>query len=220
MLPKVDGIYDIRTVNQLLELGVKRFSFDLRPRSMNFIQHYRVIEIISQVGLRHDITFCFHFADEHPMLIEKFINDLAAETGADDTAWTSGRLELEFSGREDFGLLDTFNVPYRWHLFKGADWARASKAKNLRGLVIPFEYVEDALEHGTLTSLCTNLHTTFRNMQFHLSRSWGANMFASLADLFDFEDVALAIDPNVETCFRNVDPSKLATGIRPFLHAR
>src|SRR5690606_7524370 len=141
MLPKVDGIYDIRTVNQLLDLGVTRFSFDLRPRSLNFVQHYRVIEIVKQIGLRPKIVFCFHFADEHPMLIEKFIEDLSSAAAITKEQWSGDQLELEFSGREDFGFLDTFNVPYRWHLFKGASWSKAAKAKNLKGIVLPFDYI-------------------------------------------------------------------------------
>lgn len=218
MSPKVDGIYDIRTIEQLLLLGVRRFTFDMRPRSLNFIQHYRVIEMVKTIGLRKDIVFCFHFENEHPMLVQKFIDDLAAQAAAAKDDWTSGRLELEFSQREDFEAMDDFNIPYRWHLASGSDWAKAARAKNMRGLVIPFEYLEDALENGSLYSLCNNLHTLFPRLEFHLARGWGANVFPTLLELFDFADVALPIDPNVEVCFRNVDQAKLASGIRPYLN--
>lgn len=220
MFLKIDGIYDVKTINQLLDLGVKRFSFDMRPRSLNFIQHYRVLEIVEQIGLAGDKVFCFHFGNEFPMLLEKFITDLGARTGASQDDWQSGKIQLEFSGREDFAAMDDFEVPYRWHFYRGTNWSEVAKAKNLRGLVLPFEYLEDCLEDGSLNKFCMNLHTTFANCEFHLSRDWGANVFPSLVDLFDFKDVALPIDTNVETCFRNVDASKLASGVRPFLSMR
>lgn len=217
MFLKVDGIYDIRTINQLVELGVRRFSFDLRPRSLNFIQHYRVIEIISQATIGSDKRFTFHFADEHPMLIQKFIDDLGAQTGINQSDWLNGRVQLEFSGRDDFEALDDFNVPYRWFLHEGADWSQLKRAQNLRGLILPFDYLERAHETGRLHQLCSNLHTSFPNQSFHLARSWDANVFASLLDIFDFEDIALPIDPAVEVCFRNVDPTKLRSGIQSVL---
>jgi len=215
--PKVDGIYDLRTIEQLLKLGVRRFSFDLRPRSLNFIQHYRVHEILKQIGLRHDLQFSFHFADENSMLIEKFLTDLQTIVGASQEDWDRGLLLLEFSGREDFEILDQFERPYRWHLFKNADWGKASRARSMKGVTLNFNYLAESFEAGMIHSLCSNLHTIFSKQTFHLERQWDSNVFPSLLELFDFEDVALMIDQHVEVCFRNVDAVKLATGLKPFL---
>lgn len=220
MFPKVDGIYDLRTLQQLVELGVRRFAFDLRPRSLNFIQHYRTIEIVSQATLAAQKQFYFHFADENTLLIQKFLDDLAAQTGITQEDWNQGRVQLEFSGREDFSVMDTFGVPYRWFMHAGADWANIKRAQNLRGLILPFEYLEDAHEKGSISHLCANLYTNFPNQTFHLARSWGANVFPSLTDLFDFEDIALAINHEVEVCFRNVDNHKLRQGIQTLLVQR
>tara|TARA_R110000868_G_scaffold127493_3_gene335186 strand:+ start:4107 stop:4769 length:663 start_codon:yes stop_codon:yes gene_type:complete len=219
MLPKVDGIYDVKTIRQLLELGVRRFSFDMRPQSLNFVQHYRVLDIVSEIGLGSDKVFCFHFGNEFPMLLEKFITDLNERVSATSEDWQQGKLQLEFSGREDFEQMDQFHCSYRWHFYKGANWNKAAKAKYLSGLILPFYYLEDSLEEGTLHSLCMNLHTTFSTCSFHLSHDWGSNVFPTLTELFDFDDVALPIDPNVEVCFRNVDQTKLTLGLRPFLNS-
>ena len=220
MLPKLDGIYDVKTIRQLLELGVKRFSFDMRPQSLNFVQHYRVLDIVSEIGIGGEKVFCFHFGNEFPMLVEKFIADLNERLSTTSTQWDQGHLQLEFSGRDDFDKMDQFCVPYRWHFYKGFNWSEASSAKNLTGLILPFYFLEDCLEEGSLHSLCMNLHTTFAHCRFHLSHDWGSNVFPTLSELFDFDDVALPIDPNVEVCFRNVDQVKLSQGLRPFLSSR
>lgn len=214
---KIDGLYDAKTITQLLKLGVRSFSFDFRPQSLNFVQHYRVIEILKEIGVTSDKKYCFHFGNEFAPLIEKFIQDLNSEVGVTANDWTNGNISLEFSGRSDFDQMDQFDVPYRWHLFSGTNWAVASKAKNLRGIVLPFEMLEDSFEAGSLSSLCINLHTTFRNIDFHLERDWNSNVFSTLMDLFDFEDISLPINQDVEICFRNVDPKKLESGVRPFL---
>lgn len=214
---KIDGLYDSKTISHLLKLGVRRFSFDLRPHSLNFVQHYRVIEILKEIGITADKKFCFHFGNEFSPLIEKFIQDINSDVGITSNDWANGTLSLEFSGRSDFEQMDHFDVPYRWHLISGTNWSVASKAKNLRGIVLPFEMLEDSFEAGTLNSLCMNLHTTFRNINFHLEREWHSNLFATLMDLFDFDDISLPINQDVEICFRNVDSKKLESGIKPFL---
>tara|TARA_R110002049_G_scaffold90287_4_gene226389 strand:- start:419 stop:1087 length:669 start_codon:yes stop_codon:yes gene_type:complete len=216
--PKINGLYDSKTISELLKLGVRSFSFDFRPQSLNFVQHYRVIEILKEVGITNDKKFTFHFGNEFAPLIEKFISDLAAEVSVTADDWSNGLLSLEFSGREDFSVMDDFEVPYRWHLYKGSNWGAAKNAKNLRGVVLPFEYLEDSFEDGSLNSLCVNLHTVFRSCEFHLERDWSSNVFSLLMDLFDFTDMSFPIDQNVEVCFRNVDTKKLASGVRPFLN--
>ncbi len=216
--PKINGVYDSKTISELLKLGVRCFSFDFRPQSLNFVQHYRVLEILKEIGITQDKKFTFHFGNEFAPLIEKFIADLNSEVGITAENWESGLVSLEFSGREDFSQMDDFDVPYLWHLYKGSKWGAGQQAKNLRGVVLPFEFLEDSFEDGSLNSLCVNLHTIFRNCEFHLERDWGSNIFASLMDLFDFSDMSFPIDQNVEICFRNVDSIKLANGVRPFLN--
>ena len=48
---RVTGLYDQRTIQLLKENKIYSLGFDLRPKSLNFIQSYRLIELLKEVQL-------------------------------------------------------------------------------------------------------------------------------------------------------------------------
>ena len=88
---KVNGIYDVVTMKYFLEQGIFNVSFDLRPKSLNFIQTYLIASLLEQT----EMSRCYlHFCDEKKFVIDKILEDLSSVIGRHS-------LYLEFSGHQD-----------------------------------------------------------------------------------------------------------------------
>ena len=72
---RIEGVYDIRTVQYLKGQGIEDFSFDFRPKSFNFLQQYRFFEIIERC-FHKNLRFFLKYQNEKDFIVQKMLNDI------------------------------------------------------------------------------------------------------------------------------------------------
>ena len=191
--------------------GIEHFGFDFRPRSFNFIQTYRLVEIIREhFSLRH--TYDLHFCGEKDFVISKIVADmdhqLVDQSGRN--IWDHAR--LEFSDTEEIAFYDQFNAPFILHYHQGLQWEKISKAKNIMGLVIPYPYLLELHEKNEFTQFIMRFNQEKQRHMPHgdmyLTLDWGANIFPTLFEFLDVGVFDLPVNWKLESGYRKIDPVK------------
>lgn len=204
---RIDGIYDLRTLNHLKQTELRDFCFDFSPRSFNFIQEHVFLEQLAPVLNESDRVF-FHFNRSNDPMVLKL---------AEDSRKAGLRPETLFFEFDEWSAeINSEEFPHNYILhYSGEQSFPKSFGKNFRGFTFDFSYLEDLFHKNLLTRFSSNFYTRFgtRMDDSHflvLKMQWSSNIISSLFDLFDFELISLPIGPDIEICYRNVDLKKLS----------
>lgn len=213
---RLEGLYDKRTIDLAYELGGVDLSFDFRPRSLNFIQQYLFLDILD--SKRESINhFSLRYEDEPDFMVKDTLDKLSSTY--------FGPFHLEFSGNQNRSYYDSFEKPFIWHYREDAQDLSVYQSEFLKGIVLPFSLLREKHEKGQFTNFVHNFYRLAHQCllknegKLIVSLNWGDNIFPSLFEYFDIDQISLPIDTNVEACFRNVDKSKLQvaiSGLGPF----
>lgn len=202
---RVDGIYDKRTLNFLEEKGLFQVSFDTRPKSLNYIQEYRLIELLRDCN-----------SESITLIIDSFSKDMVSHCIREVSKVFRGSVSLEVRGLLPFNVneLETpFTVDYelfneRNDLFEG---------NYFKGYSIDYLYLDHLYHNGKFGEWVQRFFISNRNislnMEVNIRMDWDSDIFPSLSEYFDFATYSLPIGEKVETCYRNADLRKIEKNI-------
>ncbi|MBF0207948.1 MAG: hypothetical protein HQK53_13800 [Oligoflexia bacterium] len=234
---RIEGIYDTRTMQFLKRSGVEHYSFDMRPRSFNFLQQHRFFEIVER-HFAADYYFYLRYEGEKDFVIKKMLDDIAEKGILSRESFL-----LEFSDNQQAEYYESLGHPFLWHYQEG-DEAKLHELLplvNFRGLVFSQRFFQEAHRLGRWYSLLNQLLsgmgvgplgrdsarptvvlTSDWNFSHNFYRLLNSPYFSDHVDQHDKHDkhdqhgqalgvdiFSLPIDSSVEVCYRNVDFYKL-----------
>lgn len=221
---RLEGVYDIETARFMRTLSIDSYLFDFRPKSFNFLQGYKFLELMKEHYSPFD-SYYLRFSSEKDFVVFKLLDDL--KKCLQESGESLDNFYLEFSGNESREYYDQFEIPFFWHYDQQYDASSVLKAKNLRGLVLPFDLLESMHGSAGFVQLVAEIHGLLRNAPFAegavggrgliLSLRWDANVFPSLYDYFHFDTISLPINYIIEKGYRKVRHEAIEKHLIPFL---
>lgn len=211
---KINGIYDKRTLDGLDQLSIGEVGFDFRPTSMNFLQQHVALDLLKEYQAEKR-QFFLHYQNEADFMVQKMIDDIKDLEGFSHQHMVS----LEFSDTKDPRYYDQFKTPFYWHFNYKVSLKDILSCKFLKGIIIPFQVLEEAHRTNTLYKFVQNFHSQAlntmngHNLEIGLALEWDSNIFPSLVEFFDFDLLSLSLNNKVEVCYRNVDLEKVKESI-------
>jgi hypothetical protein len=203
---RISGIYDYRTIQHLNEHKINHFSFDLRPRSLNFIQEYRLLEILEKTQLG---TVYLQFQNEKPYIVERIYNNCLKAF--------SGNVYVEYSGHIDNELVVGSKIPFLAHV-ENKELGKLYINDLCQGHVFSYEFLKDLQVRGEFLNWVTSYYQIFNAKSFNLLQilnlDWDSDVFPTLFEYFDFDLLSLPINNKIEVCYRNVDLNKVSTHLK------
>lgn len=206
---RLSGIYDLRTLNFLIENRVRHFVFDFRPTSMNFIQEYKALELLDQ--LQTGVLYLL-FSNEKTFMIERIAKSCRDHFG--------GEIILEIEGQIEKDFFD-LNLPFLYRLQDKEQltiYREALLNGNCRGHVLSYDMLKDLHENGGFLSWVKEYYGLLGSRSLDIKQDllldWDSDIFPSLFEYLDFDTITLPINTKVEVCYRNVDLNKVSTNIK------
>ena len=202
---QLNGIYDERTIKAAKELGVNRFGFDFRPRSLNFIQQHLFLDLSKSFLGSEKIIL--EFENEKDFIIKKIVDDFKASF--------ENEIVLSFNCDQDIEYYRSLECPFMivfrpW--FKAVDFY---KIKNFRGFIFDEVFLRELYSANKIETFSANFHGHWyeaqrkNNYELIFHTSWDSDFEESILLYFDIDVHVVRIDTQVETCFRNVNLSIL-----------
>jgi hypothetical protein len=202
---RVNGVYHSSIINHLSAVGLTHYSFDLRPKSFNFTQAYKIKEILSQTSssLKY---FYLHFEEEKDFIIKEIFADINEARG-------QSSLWLEFSGKDSLDYYDSFEIPYLWHYHENISLSDIAKSKNLKKISFDQLYIERLLQFGQLYDFFGQLIEIITPMgvQLEITASWDSPLLETILDFYPITSLNYEISSQVEKSYRQID-LQLMTG--------
>lgn len=206
---RLSGIYDLRTLNFLIENGIHQFIFDFRPTSMSFLQEYKVVELLK--GLSFGKVFLL-FRNEKTFMMERIYNSCRNSFGGELI------LEVEGSVDDDFSQL---GVPFYYRI-EEEEQLSSSKSiflnQNCRGHVLSYEMLKNLNDRNSFMSWVQRYYQEIGGRSLELKQDlyldWDSDIFPTLFEYFDFDSLTLPVNSKIEVCYRNVDLNKVSTNLK------
>jgi len=189
---KISGVYNLETVRLLQEQGIYNISFDLRPRSFNFIPLSNLLEIIKHISELSTISL--HFSNEKDYVIDEILQEI---NGLGKNCF------LEFSDHNSLDYYECFNVPFYLYYYPQILQLNWRYVKDLKGIIIPRNYLVNSSQ-----------------VVFHLSQLKNENKFNtiylsnSVESKFNLSNFnSLELFPQHEVSYRIPDYFKIKNSI-------
>jgi hypothetical protein len=200
---RCDGIYDLRTLKFLLNLGLTDFLFDFTPSSPNFVQEHVLFNTLLP-ELRNDENIYFYFENYDHLMINRLLNKLQ------EFKFNNLNFSFEFKNINTDKVLDTnikFNLNYNFSL--SFDSHQKSK---IVGFCLDYSFLKKLNTQSKLVNFVNNFNSKnsfiFRdnfNLICNLNDSDCFDLDFDFLEIFDFDTFSFKINPKLEVCYRNVD---------------
>lgn len=213
------GITDEHGLKFANESKITTLGFDLRPTSFQFIQEYRLIELLSEY-FNDQCTYVLHFDEEKEFVIERFLSDIKKDLEqALEREDILRFFQLEFSDRQRSTFYESFERPYFWHIRDDVVLADHLSNSHLQGLILSFAAVEKMQLTGQLDEFYQNVLLEMSRLapvdrpQIVIDCDWDSNLFPSLLETLTPHFLSLSLNEKVEKSYRLLDPLKLEQGL-------
>jgi hypothetical protein len=198
---KIQGIYNSELLRIVTEKDVCDVVFDFRPRSFNFIQLYKVEEILKEYqGDLLSLNVCLLFSSEKDFVIKKALEDISKIVPKDN-------LFLEFDDLSEGSFYNQFKTPFICHYYDSLNLAELSKQENLDTLKIANDIIQRLEIEGKLFAKLTEISEISKKEDFkiELELNWNSSISESIFDFFDIAKVSFSINSLIEKSYRQVD---------------
>lgn len=204
---KYQGIFDLKTLKLLKDLGISDFVFDRVPTSFQFIQFEKLLELTKDLSA---LDHCYLlFKNESEFSVGEFSKKF--EENVDN------EVVLQFDQEYDPVSFSKSGYSFFWHYNEGPMSSKITTHDKLKGIVIPFSICEAWHEKEILSEHAKNLamlkkensSKTSSPFQIGLSVSYTDNIFPSLFEYIHFDFVQVKIDDKVESGFQTIDQELL-----------
>jgi hypothetical protein len=196
---RLTGVYNSQTITHLKDCSVNHFGFDLRPKSFNFIQAYKIQEILTTVDTLID-NFYLHFENEKDYVISEISSMIVSHL-------KHGKLFLEFSGDNDLNFYDQFSVPYLWHFNEKIDLGQIEKSQYLQRIVLEQNTLEHLNRYNRMYDFLNGLAPLLTNKQIELELKldWDSALMEAILDFYPVAMISFGVNSKVEKSFRQID---------------
>lgn len=214
---KIDGIYDLRTLLHLREMGIGDFGFDFSPRSFSFIQRHVFLKILlPEILLSEKIILKFD-SSQDPM-IKVLVEDVRNFRGSLENTY----IELKSWDQNDLDYFEEKEIPFL--LVYSKNLKINFSHKFLHGVILEYNLLYDIYENNVYFNFVTNLllqlkMASNKELALILSSNWGDDLYAAITESLDFECYSRPINGQVEICYRNVDLKKITNEIHVFTNS-
>jgi len=214
-LNRIDGIYDQKTLKQLLDYGVEHFSFDFRPRSFNFIPQYVFAQFLEQLNLTAALKIYMHFAGDSEFLVKKFLSD-AKDSLALSPYRPPPELVLEFSDTQSASYYDHFELPYFWHLRPFMKFEDFLTGKNLQGVILSMSHLVELERKQRLEEFIAKflqVKVQRPKLEVILSMDFAQELKQELVEYLDINIVSFSLDRSCEISYRRPNIPRIIEGL-------
>jgi len=208
---KISGIYNTETIDYLQSRTVNSYVFDLRPRSFNFIQEYKLVEIISSKFYTNNYIF-LRFENEKNFVIEKIINN-----------FKFNNVLLEFSGSEDLEFVEQFKKKFVYHFSDFDKLEKIILSKYLDSIELDYKELVYFYENNKLEKFVIEFFKMINRrdkdlpkIKINIKKDWEDEIYEGINQYFSFDHYTFTINNFVESSFRNIDLKKVGGYIEYF----
>lgn len=186
----IHGLYDLKTLETLESLGIKRFAFDLRARSANLIPYHHLIPILKR--LQSEKAFLV-FENDSETTVRSFLNLLKEQ---------SQKFTLIFRDQQLPRFYHDLEHSFFWTFHPEGDWRTILCLDNITGVLLPLKWQNSYQENPEMWDIIEA-----RNLEVYIH----AESFEEAKVFQDQEGIKLSIElsPEVESGFRKIDQDKL-----------
>ncbi|MBT7610478.1 MAG: hypothetical protein HN576_12030 [Bacteriovoracaceae bacterium] len=220
---KISGIYNSEILNRTSLEGVNHFAFDFRVRSPNFLPEYSFKEIIEK-NFNHQAKYYLHYQDEKDFMINRLIDELKK------SLHSIGRGQeylknfiLQFSDAREVSFYENCALNFIWEYHPLGDIERIVQCKNNCGILIPYDYIQNAANDGSLQNMAIKILRARQlkgksgkdkePFQVTLQLDWSSDVLPSLSEFLSFDIIDLPINSNIESSYRNVDYTNMINSL-------
>ncbi len=186
----LNGCYDLRSVQFFYELGIRKFSFDLRPKSLNLIPFSELQKILKKFS---EIEVTVIFQNESASIIEAFVDLLRKERSV---------FFLQSRRNDDLDFYQNLSEPWFWMYDPSARMEEIFHLRGLKGVILPLKFRSHYAHHPKLWEYIERL-----NLQVKLH----GESFCEIQNLDITADLELSVDldPSYELHYRELDFQKI-----------
>ena len=173
---------------------IELYSFDLRPRSFNFVQAKKIKSIICENPTQK--KFSLIFENELPLTVTEI------SQGIKEVCLVDQEIYLEFAGSESLAVLETFQQDYIWHYHPEEKIKNIEKTKYLKRIVFKQEILDELNRNGELHGFFNLFSKYTERVYFEVQIDWDSEIILSLFDFFEIPLISIEINHKVELSYQ------------------
>lgn len=198
----LNGVYCSRAVKGVQELLGVTCSFDLDPRSTQFVQQYVIDEIVQDCSLDKMI---YSFKGEQDFVIKELVDKAKKD------------VSLSFSCQRGSTFYSQFNCPYYYHYQLDNDPFTSFHDPLLKGIILSAGEMSDSIGGTTLQGLRNMIVSSGRrieDLEIGISINRATSLKTELFQDFPISFIQFNISAHVEVCYRNVHIETLISELK------
>lgn len=197
------GICNPSTILETKNLNLQQYSFDLRPKSFNFTQGYKVKEMIKNCYDSSCISLLFE--EEKNYVVKEVSDDIAKGLGPNQ------ELLLEFTGRSTLSELEKYGKNYVWHYQDHEKIKNISNTEFLKRVVFHHSDLEYLNSRGELYGFFNLFSDYFQKVSFEIQLDWNSEIIFSIFENFNLPIVSVEISNLIELSYQNPNSELINT---------
>lgn len=196
------GVTSLETIKLAHAAGVDTFSFDLRPKSFNFIQSKKIKSILNEAPL---VDYRLTFANEKDFMVSALYNDIKL---------TTPNLKIEFTGVTKLHELSRLEEPFVWHYNSDEKLRDIPNNSKLERVVLDHRVLSDYNDRGELFGFLQLFQGLQGVVEFDLLLDWDTEIIGSMFEYFNFSGIVLEVNQKIEQGYQQVNHSLLLNQIQ------
>lgn len=124
----IHGCFDLKTLETLKELDIKKLSFDLRPRSLNLVTFRDFSKLLGKLSTEQVFVT---FQDDKKETVHSYLSLLRNEPFT---------FTLIFRDSQPASFYKEINYPFYWMFNPDGDWQNILKLPNAKGVLLPLKW--------------------------------------------------------------------------------
>ena len=215
---RIDGVYDLKTIRFLEEIGIDEYGLDFRPKSFNFIPEHQFLEIMESTYSHHKRYFLL-FSAEKEFVVKKIVEDLQMTLLKANIPWPTANIFLDLSDMKDPKFCLQLGVPFFIRITPDTKNLTDFLTPMAKGIIIDFEHLKMVEKNGGprggIDSFIQGIHEDWQKRigrharpELALNLDWFQEGILNHWDSrFDFK--ILPINNKVEYSYRRVNYQKM-----------
>lgn len=203
---RISGIYDKKCFAWAKSNGFTQFQFSLIPTSLNFVQFYKIQEILGEGASGN---FSFLFQNESEGSINYFLQQIAGVLKKEQA-------QLAFADQKEKSYYNQFSYAFSIEIDNLEGLKKLVDSEFLNEVILPYSSLEFLHGRGEVQDF---LKSIFQYKQKHdfsvgIKLPWDFDKISSIFDFYSFDFFQLAINSNVEESYRNFSEFKANRGLK------
>jgi hypothetical protein len=200
------GVCNSSTILQTQSSNLAQIGFDLRPKSFNFTQGYKIKEMIEGIPPNQSISLMYE--DEKDFLVKEVSKDIR-------TSLVDGQeLFLEFTGRTPLAELEKLNLDYIWHYQDQERIRNIADTNHLKRIVFRHSDLEYLNSRGELHGFFNLFSDYFDKIMIEIQVDWNSEIIYSIFEHFNIPIISVEITNLIEVGYQNPNCDLINTFIK------